>query len=570
MLNTMPPLTSPERSVQEPIGPNIPPRKRYSPVHGSDDSGTSDEQPGTPLFRTYGKGFAQLRKYLSEEYSESTTLDQHRLKIEAKCEVNRSGPLPNFKSLLMISGNQIDAQAATVESYLHEHFSTGQFLLNALQLLWESGESLAIDDPSSGIHQFSLQFQTLRRDGVKMIVLGQQEVLLELSTALCWFCCALRQAPKEPDHDIHLSNFQFNLEVRSFQHSLIFRIEIDPIWESPISGGICWHSLFNRTTIVFGAPIADRAGKLIESSKSKPLYCSSITDSPIFVDHPLPRGLEVPFDVMVELAAVTMPFEYPAGLFLTGFKTLLMATAVWTTTGGKGIQWHFIASEERIDFSRYIENAACDFRGTAPAFEDAAASRAFIGWADSYDLQLSRLNSDNVRTADLARAGDYLKFKGITASAAFGKSPATGSIGFNFEWVNSLQRHDGKALFREIVVDSSTCPVLLYCQTEQRGWIVPKLPVIEMMAFLHIKKYGVSDDRSNDRNMGGVKHLLQTHLKHPALLALLNHDQHDNAHIVRELVVVMNDMLVFAECSVRSQMRFSPLRLVREVIYGMC
>ena len=27
----------------------------------------------------------------------------------------------------MISGNQIDAQAATVESYLHEHFSTGQF-----------------------------------------------------------------------------------------------------------------------------------------------------------------------------------------------------------------------------------------------------------------------------------------------------------------------------------------------------------------------------------------------------------------------------------------------------------
>lgn len=159
---------------------------------------------------------------------------------------------------------------------------------------------------------------------------------------------------------------------------------------------------------------------------------------------------------MVELAAVTMPFECPAGLFLTGFKTLLMATAIWTATGGKGVQWHFVASEERIDFSRYTENAAYDFCGTAPKFEDAAASRAFIGWADNYDLQLSSVNSDNVRTADLARAGDHLKFKGITASAVSGKSPATVSIGGNFEWVNSLQRHDGKALFREIVVDSST------------------------------------------------------------------------------------------------------------------
>lgn len=35
----------------------------------------------------------------------------------------------------------------------------------------------------------------------------------------------------------------------------------------------------------------------------------------------------MPFDVMVELAGVTTPFEYPAGLFLTGFETFLMATA---------------------------------------------------------------------------------------------------------------------------------------------------------------------------------------------------------------------------------------------------
>lgn len=118
-------------------------------------------------------------------------------------------------------------------------------------------------------------------------------------------------------------------------------------------------------------------------------------------------------------------------------------------------------------------------------------------------------------------------------------------------------------------MDFGTCPVLVDCQIEQRAWVVPKLPVIEMMALLHIKRYGVSNDGSNDRNTGGVKQLLQTYLKHPVFLALLNYDQHDNTHIMRELAVSMNDMLAFAEGSVRSQMRFSPLGLVREVIYGM-
>ena len=59
-------------------------------------------------------------------------------------------------------------------------------------------------------------------------------------------------------------------------------------------------------------------------------------------------------------------------------------------------------------------------------------------------------------------------------------------------------------------MDSGTCPVLLYCQIEQRGWVVPKLPVIEMMALLHIKRHGVSKDGSNDRNVCGNWSFLQT------------------------------------------------------------
>jgi hypothetical protein len=43
----------------------------------------------------------------------------------------------------------------------------------------------------------------------------------------------------------------------------------------------------------------------------------------------VPKGLDIPFEVMVDLAAVDYSFEYERGIILKGFLTLLVVTAKW-------------------------------------------------------------------------------------------------------------------------------------------------------------------------------------------------------------------------------------------------
>lgn len=48
---------------------------------------------------------------------------------------------------------------------------------------------------------------------------------------------------------------------------------------------------------------------------------------------------------------------------------------------------------------------------------------------------------------------------------------------------------------QEILVKESSVPVLLYATKENRGWPMPKLPVLELMLSIHVQEYGISDER---------------------------------------------------------------------------
>lgn len=48
---------------------------------------------------------------------------------------------------------------------------------------------------------------------------------------------------------------------------------------------------------------------------------------------------------------------------------------------------------------------------------------------------------------------------------------------------------------QEIIVKASSTPVLLYATKEDRGWMVPKLPVLELMLSIHVQEYGNSDEK---------------------------------------------------------------------------
>ena len=67
----------------------------------------------------------------------------------------------------------------------------------------------------------------------------------------------------------------------------------------------------------------------------------------------MPKGLNIPFEVIVNLAAIDYPFEYKRGIALKGFSTLLIATTKWGVDPGTAVQWHFEESKDHISLSKY-------------------------------------------------------------------------------------------------------------------------------------------------------------------------------------------------------------------------
>lgn len=98
-------------------------------------------QPETVV--TYaGEGFTELQQ-------QSVSADenqQHGHRIVIKIEwgvhqaMSRYSNLENFSWICTINGGEINAQAASCEDYMQEHFTVGKDLLHALQTAWEMKE----------------------------------------------------------------------------------------------------------------------------------------------------------------------------------------------------------------------------------------------------------------------------------------------------------------------------------------------------------------------------------------------------------------------------------------------
>lgn len=106
----------------------------------------------------------------------------------------------------------------------------------------------------------------------------------------------------------------------------------------------------------------------------------------------LPKGLEMPFDVMANLAAVCYPFEYERGIVLKGFHTILVVTKKWTTNSGSSFQWHFADSKGGISLSKYTDDTRYhvweEQEKPAPEIETVrGAVRTFLGWNDIHEIQ---------------------------------------------------------------------------------------------------------------------------------------------------------------------------------------
>lgn len=166
------------------------------------------------------------------------------------------------------------------------------------------------------------------------ILSEEKRVLLE---ALVWLCEAIR-VPK-PSSSLGMSTSSCQVECSSVRFktvnapdhaesadacSLKLCFKLQALSHHLILKDNCWLPLFESGVI------ATRARS--ETSKSGKEDCF--------------HGLEVSFDLMVQLSGVELPILIDGGVILAGYQTALVPTCI----AGNSIQWHLeTASESRLN-----------------------------------------------------------------------------------------------------------------------------------------------------------------------------------------------------------------------------
>ena len=454
-----------------------------------------------------------------------------------------------FSSILTITGDEVNAQAATCHNYLQENIEGGLSLLQAIQGAWNDNQGFGTAS------DISVNISGPDSQTASISACGSGRTVINVACAFAWFCCAVRPIRQE---SITLSTFAFTLEKKSDTSPLV-KLELLPLRQlNP--GGSCWHKLFKKIMIVSNAPTYDRA-HFSDPRTSRTL---------------VPKGLDVPFDVMVKLAAVNYPIERDRGVVLKGFNTLLVATAIWTNGADTAIQWHFVSPCDRdksMTYSQDEKHQVLEDENAGKQFEAVSkATRTFIGWGDTKEIHLSKVNRPDVDFTEAAKTGRTIIFKNATIGAVFGQAPVVSSVNMSFEVQSGSLRFPGQSMFHEMIVRSTKNPILLFAPEEKRGWLVPRLFVLECMAHINIQENGGLSDSlpPSDVDAADCKDLLLKHLSHKGLTGPLTNgdDTYKRTIRTRELLLDLGIRLDWAEDNAKIQLMPGGL-LGYDTIYGL-
>jgi hypothetical protein len=205
----------------------------------------------------------------------------------------------------------------------------------------------------------------------------------------------------------------------------------------------CWLPLFKRASIASGFPIPERAGEI---------------------------GLEVPLEILAELAGVRQAIEFEGGIILKGFAEMFVPVK---KTGNR-VQWHAIISEDSENRLTYDEGLSrCQSRALLDevSFDDLKSTRAIVGWCS---VATTRLGSDaadyeNIDYSGAKEAGSVLKCAGGQIGL---QQIGTGILDFRLGAKDGNFHVPRLGRYQKIVSAAERTPIVLYSTREQRSWLV--------------------------------------------------------------------------------------------------
>jgi hypothetical protein len=403
--------------------------------------------------------------------------------IRNELKLRRLEGNPSFLGgLVVLVGGFEHAWCTTCKEYLHWRWpDTGPLVLDILDKSLQSDGSYYTQDRaiSHGKCQGHLGFTLLheKKDWNFMVETrdpfdGIETFLDEIANILAWISCAFS------------ANDGTGLQVakpllQNREHRI--RITTTQIIDIPSQGGQpCWLPLFPRMVLAWGFYIPSRAEGM--------------------------QGLELPFDMMTDLAGIDFPVVEDGGIRLEGFYTVLYPICRTTTFSGTSLQWHlcYASEEERADC-----NALEEFKAGKPPktwyqtkdLEDLRLSgRHFLGWCSHSTVELGTRRQD-YNQVSWTRASVKEK-SAVESSTTLALNLGAHGVGLcaNRTWRRaSTARNpfeDREQNFIQSILFGMKQQVLLYHWSKQQAWLVPKTSVL-----LHLVLTSMHNMARNDPNL---------------------------------------------------------------------
>ncbi|KAI3319500.1 hypothetical protein HD806DRAFT_525486 [Xylariaceae sp. AK1471] len=210
------------------------------------------------------------------------------------------------------------------------------------------------------------------------------------------------------------------------------------------------------------------------------------------------KGLEVPFQMMITLAAVEFPLIVDGGIIFIGYETVLVPVSIKDDVA----QFHLFTSDNG-QINPYTMDLGTRLK--TEDFQQFPGFRCFLGWCQFAQINLgTRALPADVKYSRGREKDKSLQLNGFSVLSQLGASaPLTAILGVqaNFEYASHRRQFTPAGSYYKLLRDTALELAIIYDSSKKQCWLVPKLSLLMHMCQAYASQ--VVAPRNNDKFVNG-------------------------------------------------------------------
>ncbi|MCJ1349839.1 hypothetical protein MMC31_008081 [Peltigera leucophlebia] len=446
-------------------------------LNGGADINATDNDGRPPLFAATQAGvIAPLLWLLSPEALTFVNYDVDTVWKGLETYQNLGGAISDILTISRLQDHLYIARS--VSEFLSEYYPAfGLRILNWITRICEKCQEL--EKKSSSPNSISVKSGVSKTRETKQVVITGAE-------------CAIVAGYLEAGQmgwKIYSRNTKLALDI-----NFAISWTLSAIRPQDAEGLFCWEAV----SLDVGLPeIAKFSPSRIESYCWTSLFsyaCIAVLPSLHYVDHSGTEGLEIEFNLLLELAAIDREILTEDGLILFGFDTALIPLKP-----PESRRWHFLVTDGRqitparvkkeFDKMKQTDGKGdFHFKGKLePRFRN---GKVYVGWCAAPVVTIGTIDSDTAAVYDISMSSGLSNV--IELEESMGRSSGNevsfmSRIGFlgssigasggkktekKFQQVNVVAKRTQKSSFEGILASARATPCIMWDQSVERAWLV--------------------------------------------------------------------------------------------------